>query len=139
MNEVGYNKKFVQNVYIKDSDDERSIQYYFMPNTPMEIGVPVELLTNYKTAYESVRERKGYGLSNLQQGLKSDSCRATRLQRNFLEREDVALYHDGPFLPLIVMPGIAPDVLEQWPDRIGQRNDHEMVPNQFQSYCSDCS
>ena len=90
MNEVGYNKNFVQNVYIKDSDDERSIQYYFMPNTPMEIGVPVELLTNYKTAYESVRERKGYGLSNLQQGLKSDSCRATRLQRNFLEREDVA-------------------------------------------------
>ncbi len=89
VNEVGYNQNFAQNVYIKDSDNERSIQYYFMPNIPMEIGAPVELLTNYKTAYEMVRERKGYGQSNLQQGLKSDSCRATRLQRNFLERDDV--------------------------------------------------
>ena len=86
---MGYNKKFVQNVYIKDSDDERAIRYYFMPDAPMQKGVPIELLTNYKSAYESVRERKGYGQSNIDDGLKSDECRATCLQRNFLEREDI--------------------------------------------------
>jgi hypothetical protein len=89
VNEVGYNKNFVQNVYIKDSYDERAIQYYFMPDAPMQKGVPVELLTNYKSAYESVRERKGYGQSNAENGLQSDSCHATCLQRNFLEREDI--------------------------------------------------
>ena len=61
-----------------------------MPDTPMEKGVPVELLTNYKSAYESVRERKGYGKNNVEHGLKSDTaCRATCLQRNFVEREDI--------------------------------------------------
>ena len=86
---MGHNDKLVQNIFIKDSDDERSIRYFFMPDAPMEKGVPVELLTNYKSAYESVRERKGYGKNNVEHGLKSDSCRATCLQRNFAEREDV--------------------------------------------------
>lgn len=86
---MGYNNNYIQNVYIKDSDDERSVRYFFMPDTPMEKGVPVELLTNYRSAYELVRERKGYGRNNAEHDLKSDSCRATCLQRNFVEREDI--------------------------------------------------
>ena len=86
---MGYNKNFVQNVYVKDFHDERTIRYYFMPDAPMQKGVPVELLTNYKSAYELVRERKGYGQGNVEKRLKSDDCRATCLQRNFIEREDI--------------------------------------------------
>jgi len=89
VNEIGHNTDRQQNVYIKDSFDSRVIKYYFMPNAPLKKGKPVELLTNYKSAYEEVRQRKGYGRRNLKHGTKSDDCLATRFERNFAEREDI--------------------------------------------------
>jgi hypothetical protein len=88
VNEVGHNKAFRQNVYLADSLDGRVVRYYFMPDGGMEKGKPIELLTNYKSGYEGIRERKGYGLRNIREGVKSDDCIASRLQRNFGDRED---------------------------------------------------
>jgi hypothetical protein len=46
-------------------------------------------LTNYKGGYEGVRERKGYGLRNIVEGVKGDTCVASRFRRNFTERDDI--------------------------------------------------
>lgn len=54
----------------------------------MEKGKPIELFTNYKSGYEGIRERKGYGLNNLRDGMKADTCVSSRIQRNFSDRED---------------------------------------------------
>jgi hypothetical protein len=66
-----------------------------MSSSPLIKGKPVELLTNYKSVYEEVRERKGYGRRNTKSGMKSDDCISTRLQRNFSEREDVQNIIEG--------------------------------------------
>lgn len=60
-----------------------------MAASPLRLGEPVELLTNYKCKYESVRERKGYGLRSINKGLCSDVIPAARMLRNFNERENV--------------------------------------------------
>jgi hypothetical protein len=91
VNEIGHKINRKQNVFIKDSWDSRVIRYYFMTTASLQRGVPVELLTNYKSAYEGVRERKGYGRRNLNHETISDDCIATRLERNFVEREDCEL------------------------------------------------
>ena len=51
MNEVGHSGEFKQNVFIREFDD-RIVKYYFIPNKTMEIGKPVEMLTDYMRHYE---------------------------------------------------------------------------------------
>ena len=51
MNEVGHSKESQPNVFTREFDD-RVVKYFFVPNEKMEIGKPVELLTNYKDQYE---------------------------------------------------------------------------------------
>lgn len=56
----------------------------------MKKGDTVELLVNYGEAYEDVRNRKGYGLSNIGEGKGPDAeDKAARLRRNFIERKEV--------------------------------------------------
>lgn len=52
----------------------------------MAKGESVELLVNYKEHYEPMRERRGYGKANLNDGVKSDADNITRVQRNLKER-----------------------------------------------------
>lgn len=50
----------------------------------------MELLVDYGgIGYESIRERKGYGKSNLSGKIKSDEHRPTLLLRNFLDRQEI--------------------------------------------------
>ena len=51
VNEVGHSNELQQNVYIRDIDD-RIVKYFFKPNGRMKVGMPIELLTNYKNTYE---------------------------------------------------------------------------------------
>lgn len=51
MNEIGHSGEFKQNVFIREFDD-RVVKYYFIPNETMEIGKPVEMLTDYMHHYE---------------------------------------------------------------------------------------
>jgi hypothetical protein len=89
VNEIGYSNVYEQNVFVKRSDDERALYYFAHLEAPLEIGTPVELLTNYSSGYEHNRERKGYGLRNLEGRIASDEHFATRLRRNFSERDHV--------------------------------------------------
>jgi hypothetical protein len=88
VNEVGYNKSLNQNVFICD-DEDRVVKYFFKNSTSMKSGDTVELLTNYGAMYEAVRERKGYGWSNMNGNAIGDDVFAHSLRRNFQMRVEV--------------------------------------------------
>jgi hypothetical protein len=87
VNEIGHNKNYKQNVHALDKDD-RAVHYFLHVIQPMKPGDSIECLVDYFKVYESVRERKGYGLAN-RKGVKSDEDFATAMLRNFVEREDM--------------------------------------------------
>jgi len=70
---------------------EGTVYYYIRIDEKhaMKKGDTVELLVNYGKHYEGVRERKGYGLVNLQEGLGGDWDEKAKLQRNFVERKEI--------------------------------------------------
>lgn len=91
VNEVGHDPGLEQNVLIGDVDD-RTAKYFYRSDKQLLKGDTVELLTNYRRAYEPVRERKGYGLKNLTQGLKPASeDDGVRLFVNFEDRQDMQI------------------------------------------------
>ena len=73
---------------------EAGAVYYYISideQHAMKKGDTVELLVNYGSRYEDVRERKGYGLKN-KEGLGHDAeDKAAKLQRNFSERKEAEL------------------------------------------------
>ena len=76
VNEVGHDKSLEHNVTpLQDID---GIYYFAHIKSPMKVGSEVELLVNYGDHYETVRERKGYGLSNVP----DDSNEIFRARRN---------------------------------------------------------
>ena len=87
VNEIGHNKNYKQNVHALDKDD-RAVHYFLHITKPMKPGDSIECLVDYFKVYESVRERKGYGLAN-RKGIKSDEDFATAILRNFVERKDM--------------------------------------------------
>lgn len=88
VNEVGHNANLHANVLIREKND-RSIHYYACIDEQhaMRKGDCVELLVDYAKKYEEVRERKGYGVVNIVEGVGDDRCDGARLQRNFTERK----------------------------------------------------
>ena len=70
---------------------EGAVYYYISIDEQhaMKKGDKVELLVNYGKHYEGVRERKGYGLVNYDEGLGGDQDDKARLQRNFEERKEI--------------------------------------------------
>lgn len=92
------------------------VKYYAKIEHNMAKGDEVELLVDYKGVYESIRERKGYGAANLRGETKSDGDMATKLQRNFEERqaivqmvetlEPLELYYNLEFLVSRIVPTI---------------------------------
>ena len=50
-----YNKDFInrQNVFIKDGEDDRVVNYYFFNEDELKPGDTVELLCDYGHTYES--------------------------------------------------------------------------------------
>lgn len=89
VNEVGHADHLKQNVFVKIGATQ-SIHYYFQPEEDLKVGQWVELLTGYGAAYESSRERHGYGWKNMVLGLPSDSsCLSARLARGLDDRNDV--------------------------------------------------
>jgi hypothetical protein len=87
VNEIGHNKNYKQNVHALDKDD-RAVHYFLHITKPMKPGDSIECLVDYFKVYETVRERKGYGLANMK-GVKSDGDFATAMSRNFVERKDM--------------------------------------------------
>ena len=85
VNEIGHNKNLKQNVFIGE-DYDRTVLYCIHLDSPLRKDEPVELLTNYRSVYEQVRERKGYGLKNMSWGLRCDQDRASRFLRNWEDR-----------------------------------------------------
>lgn len=93
------------------------VKYYAKIDHNMAKGDEVELLVDYKGVYESIRERKGYGAANLRGKTKSDGDMATKLQRNFEERqaivqmvetlEPLELYYNLEFLVSRIVPTIS--------------------------------
>ena len=92
VNEVGHNSKLHSNVLIRDKHD-RSVYYYvgIDKEHAMKKGETVELFVHYGDHYEQVRERKGYGRSNMSEHLASDEEEGAKLRRNFHEREEVEM------------------------------------------------
>ncbi|KAL7521142.1 hypothetical protein ACHAWX_005840 [Stephanocyclus meneghinianus] len=90
VNEVGHVSGLHENVLIREKG-EGAVYYYICIDEKhaMKKGDTVELLVNYGKHYEGVRERKGYGLVNLQEGLGGDWDEKARLQRNFAERKEI--------------------------------------------------
>mmetsp|Transcript_34531 Transcript_34531/g.49048 ORF Transcript_34531/g.49048 Transcript_34531/m.49048 type:complete len:758 (+) Transcript_34531:2-2275(+) len=88
VNEVGHNTDLVQNVESREGDG-RTVEYFLNITNPMKPGDKVELLTDYDFAYEATRERKGYGRRNLEGNAKSDHDEASRLEREFNERDEM--------------------------------------------------
>ena len=86
INEVGHNSKLKPNVHLKEKDG-RSVHYFLALSKPLKIGETVELLADYDDTYEDVRERKGYGKANIENGVKSDDHEPTALMRHFDERQ----------------------------------------------------
>ena len=80
VNEVGHNPELQQNVTPLEPD--HGIHYYAHPRNPMKVGEIIELLVDYGEIYEEVRERKGYGKSNLG----CDDVESQRVKRNQGER-----------------------------------------------------
>lgn len=85
INEVGHSPNLKANVHIREKDD-RSVFYFLKLVKSMKKGETVELLANYDDSYESIRERKGYGKENIENGMKSDEHEPTALERNFEDR-----------------------------------------------------
>ena len=80
VNEVGHTKAYKKNVLIGAGGAD-GVHYYAMIDKTMKKGDTVELLCNYNTGYESVRERKGYGRGNLDGTVKSDDDDGALIQR----------------------------------------------------------
>lgn len=92
VNEVGYSNVHRQNVYAY-SVDGNTIHYFFWPGQDrMSINEPIELYTNYRSGFEDIRERRGYGIRNAMNGLPSDAVAVARLERSFSDREDATNY-----------------------------------------------
>ena len=89
INEVGHDLRLKANVHALEKAD-RSVHYYLDLDKPLKKGDVIELLTNYDGIYESVRERKGYGIANVENGKKGDSHEPSALLRNFEERDHTA-------------------------------------------------
>jgi hypothetical protein len=87
VNEVGHNPSYKQNVIATDDASSRTVKYFIKIEEPMKKNDTVELLVDYKKGYEDIRERNGYGLVNLKEGLKGDDDVATRILRNIDERK----------------------------------------------------
>eukprot|EP00986_Skeletonema_menzelii_P012290 scaffold6718_cov132-Skeletonema_menzelii.AAC.1 len=92
VNEVGHNKKLHCNVDIR-RNNECSVYYYVFidKDHAMKAGDEVELLVDYRDAYEDTRERKGYGKHNNEVYGGDYDDAAARLKRNFVDREMVQL------------------------------------------------
>jgi len=86
VNEVGHNLSLQENVKPLPSATSRSVSYYAYIEQSLRKGDEIELLTNYGTRYESMRERRGYGKNN---AVKSDEHNETRVIRNLAERKDI--------------------------------------------------
>lgn len=86
VNEVGHNLSLQENVKPLPSATSRSVSYYAYIERSLQKGEEIELLTNYGTRYESMRERRGYGKNN---AVKSDHHNETRVIRNLAERKDI--------------------------------------------------
>lgn len=87
VNEVGHSKTLRHNVLSREWEQDDSVHYILHLSIPMKKGQTVELLTNYGEAYELARERKGYGLKNINDGCKSDyDDESIRLHRTLIER-----------------------------------------------------
>lgn len=86
INEVGHNPDLKANVHLRDKND-RSVFYYLALTSALKKGESVELLADYDDTYEPVRERKGYGKANIENGVQSDDHEPTALARNFEERQ----------------------------------------------------
>ena len=116
VNEIGHNRELVQNVHARERDG-RVVQYYADITTPLSKGEKVELLTTYFSIYEGNRERKGYGIANLEEGVKDDSHEPSRLQRNFDDRYEVDqalslhsvidLFHVCKFICTSILPHLS--------------------------------
>ena len=87
VNEVGHNKDAIENVVSRDNT--RTVSYYLLQEKPLKKGESIELLTDYKSMYEVVRERKGYGKANIHGGLKDDKDDFMRFFRNIKERHNM--------------------------------------------------
>ena len=87
VNEVGHNKDAIENVVSRDNT--RTVSYYLLQEKPLKKGDTIELLTDYKSMYEVVRERKGYGKANIHGGLKDDTDDFMRFFRNIKERHNM--------------------------------------------------
>lgn len=116
VNEVGHNTKLVQNVS-SSTVGGNVVQYYMHVRHAMKRGQEVELLSDYFATYELNRERKGYGKANLTGESKSDCDLASRLKRNFIEREGtkdmvsaldpLELFYNLEFLSYHILPHLA--------------------------------
>jgi hypothetical protein len=85
INEVGHHPTLKRNVHIRSKED-RSIHYYLDLENPLKCGDTLELLVDYHQSYEDVRERKGYGIANIENGEKSSEHEPTALWRYFDRR-----------------------------------------------------
>ena len=84
VNEVGHDINLVENVCSLETS--RSVSYYVYIDKPMVTGETRELLINYREKYEDIRERRGYGLANINLGVKGDDDGVSRVLRNQNER-----------------------------------------------------
>ena len=90
VNEVGHSKLLHQNVLPKELG--QSVHYYLHISKPMRKGQTTELLVDYQQMYEKSRERKGYGLANINGEIAGDNDEGTRLDRNIAERKEMEKY-----------------------------------------------
>ena len=93
INEVGHANVYKRNVFTAVGGSD-NVHYYAKIEKRMKKGDTVELLTDYKSTYESVRERKGYGLRNLDSTVKSDADQGAFIQRwvTCAQLENTSLY-----------------------------------------------
>ncbi len=84
VNECGHDVSLVENVCSLETC--RSVSYYIYIDRPMYAGETRELLINYREKYEDIRERRGYGLANINLGVKGDDDDVSRVLRNQRER-----------------------------------------------------
>ncbi len=84
VNECGHDSSLVENVCSFETC--RSVSYYIYIDRPMHAGETCELLINYGDKYEDIRERRGYGLANINLGVKGDDDNVSRVLRNQKER-----------------------------------------------------
>jgi len=92
VNETGHDPLKAQNVHILSrEEDNRNVFYYICIDTSqtMELGQKVELLANYGETYELNRERQGYGIRNLKEGLGADTDFVAKLRRDEEDKEAV--------------------------------------------------